>query len=185
MFTGINPVPDTSSPKKEENAVDMLTACHQRIRHFTALAKKIAECENTSPDQICDAAADVHRYFTLALPLHEADETLSVEPRLQNAVSGSEEARAAKEMLRQHLEINAVLRQLLPLWDALCREPEKSKEFSSRLLSLTAEFETLWASHLKLEEEAVFPAINRLSQSERDDIVREIRDRRRTQENAA
>ncbi len=185
MFTGINLRPNTSHTKIEENAIDMLVSCHERIRRFTALARKIAECSEASPDQICDAAADVHRYFTVALPLHEADETLSVEPRLQAAAPGSEEALAAQEMLRQHTRINAVLRQLLPLWDALCREPEKSSEFSPRLLQLTSEFEALWAVHLKLEEETVFPAIRQLDDSEKDEILREMRERRRFQENAA
>src|SRR5512146_1529878 len=185
MFTGINLRPADSPTKSEENAVDMLLSCHERIRRFTALARKIAECKEASPEQICDAAADVHRYFTIALPLHEADETISIEPRLQASAPDSEAGHAAREMIRQHGAINAVLRQLLPLWDALCREPEKSPDFSPRLLALTSDFETLWASHLKLEEEFVFPAVDRLSPSEKTEILREMRERRRIQENAA
>ncbi len=185
MFAGINLRPADPRTKIEENAVDMLLSCHERIRRFTALARKIAECKEASADQLCDAAADVHRYFTVALPLHEADETLSIEPRLQAFAPDSEAGHAAREMIRQHGAINTVLRQLLPLWDALCREPEKSRDFSPRLLALTADFETLWAAHLRLEEEYVFPAIDRLSPAERAEILREMRERRHIQENAA
>lgn len=186
MFTGINfESISASTRRKEETAVEMLLACHERIRHFTALARKIAECTNAPADQICDAAADVHRYFTVALPLHDADETSSIAPRLGAAAPDSEEAQASEEMIRQHQAIHAVLRQLLPLWDALCREPEELPEFSPRMLALTSELEDLWAAHLRLEEEAVFPAISRLSADEKEDIVKEMRDRRRAEENAA
>ncbi len=185
MFTGINLHPANFHTEIEETAVDMLLGCHEKIRRFTALARKIAECKDASPEQVCDAAADVHRYFTVALPLHEADETLSIEPRLQSAAPDREAGHAAREMLRQHRLINEVLRQLLPLWDALCREPEKSQDFSPRLLTLTSQFEALWSSHLKLEEEHVFPAIHRLTLEERAEIVREMRERRHAQDNAA
>ncbi len=143
------------------------------------MAKKIAEAEDVPADQICDAAADVHRYFTVAFPLHEADETLSVEPRL-NYEPGTELAYASQEMLRQHREINTLLRQLIPLWDALCREPEELPEFSATLRALSVRFEALWFSHLKLEEETVIPAVGRLHAEKRAEILKEMRERRRT-----
>lgn len=183
MYTGIN-LHSSAPTHKEESAIDMLLACHQRIRHFVTVATKIAEAEDVPCDQICDAAADVHRYFTVAFPLHEADETLSVEPRL-NYEPGTELARASQEMLRQHNEINTLLRQLLPLWDALCREPEELPEFSATLRGLSARFEALWFSHLRLEEEIVIPAIYQLTAESREQILTEMRERRHPEENVA
>jgi hemerythrin-like domain-containing protein len=185
MFTGIN-LPSISVSKSiEPTPLDLLLACHERIRHFSAVARRIAESANAPLDQIADAAADVHRYFTVALPLHEADETVSVEPRLSAAVPGCAAALASEQMLVQHKEINMLLRQLLALWDALCREPEELPAFSPRLLELSAQFEKLWDAHLKLEEETVFPAINQLSAPDQDEILREMRERRQGQEYAA
>lgn len=142
------------------------------------MARRIAENPDAPFDQVADAAEAVYRYFHVALPLHEADENISVDPRL-HASAPPELAQASEEMVRQHRGINALLQQLLPLWDALCREPEKIRGFAPRLRQLSTEFEKLWDVHLKLEEEVVFPAIDRcLHKSEIDAILREMRERR-------
>jgi hypothetical protein len=185
MFTGIHFPSPLASKATEPTPVGFLLACHERIRHFAALARRIAESSKAPLDQIADAAADVHRYFTVAFPLHEADETGSVEPRLSAALPGSAAALASEQMLRQHREINMLLRQLVPLWDALCREPEELPAFSPRLLELSVQFERLWNVHLKLEEETIFPAISKLSALDQDDILREMRQRRQGHEHEA
>jgi len=180
MFTGINLRSIPAAKAREETATENLIACHQRIRHFTAIARRIAESNDAPPEQVADAAADLHRYFYVALPLHEADENVSIDPRIEAAVPGTEAAQASKEMVRQHLDIRAVLNSLLPLWDALCREPEKLSSFSPRLLVLSNRLEKLWDAHLKLEEEIVFPAMEKyLSAQEKEEILREMRERRR------
>ncbi len=183
MYTGIN-LHSSAPTRKEESAAAMLLACHERIRHFVSVARKIAEAEDVPCDQICDAAADIHRYFTIAFPLHEADETLSVEPRLA-LEAGSDIARATTEMLRQHKELNVILHQLLPLWDALCRKPEELPDFAERLRTLSRRFEALWTSHLKLEEESVIPALHQLSAEAREQILEEMQERRRARHSAA
>ncbi len=176
MLTGIRT--NTSVVPGEETPTDLLLGCHQRIRHFSAISRRIAEETSAPLDQIADAAEAVYRYFHVALPLHEADENVSIDPRLQ-ACAPPELARASEEMVRQHRGINELLQQLLPLWDALCREPEKLAGFAPRLHQLSVEFENLWATHLKLEEEVVFPAIERcLPKSEVNAILREMRERR-------
>ena len=68
-----------------EDAVDLLLSCHYRIRHFTALAARLAEATAAPPDQIEQTAASVARYFRIALPLHKADEDGSIYPRLCQA----------------------------------------------------------------------------------------------------
>jgi hypothetical protein len=177
MFPGIRTSP--AAVPKEETPQELLLSCHQRIRHFSALSRRIAETPDAPLEQVADAAEAVHRYFSVALPLHEADENASIDPRLHVAAP-REIAEASEEMVRQHREINVLLRQLLPLWDALCREPEKLAEFAPRLHKLSSEFEERWEAHLKLEEEVVFPAIERcLPRSEVDAILREMKERRR------
>src|SRR4051812_30710357 len=58
-----------------------LLDCHSRIRRFSTLAIRLAEAD-APPNEIAETAAAVHRYFTVALPLHAADEDLSIAPRL-------------------------------------------------------------------------------------------------------
>ena len=54
------------------DAVALLLECHGRIRAFLAMARRVGE------------AIQVHRYFTLALPLHARDEEESSLPRLRD-----------------------------------------------------------------------------------------------------
>lgn len=175
MLTGIRTPNMMFAEKKDETPLDLLLGCHERIRHFTAVARRMAENPSAPPEQVSDAAEAVYRYFHVALPLHEADENISLDPRLH---ASGEAVHASEEMVRQHTEINRVLRQLLPLWDALCREPEKLPGFTSRLLELITELEQLWEVHLRLEEETVFPAIKNLPPGDVAAILYEMKERR-------
>ena len=38
-----------SAPAVERDAVDMLLACHQRIRNFTGIAARLAEAAGAAP----------------------------------------------------------------------------------------------------------------------------------------
>src|SRR3974377_561604 len=80
MLNQITPPRPSNQPP--EDALDLLLGCHQRIRHFTATAKNLAHAQGATHDEIRMAAAGVHRYYSVSLPLHEADEEDSVRPRL-------------------------------------------------------------------------------------------------------
>src|SRR6185503_9035331 len=74
-------------PKRSgDELTGSLLDCHERIRRFTALALELGRVAPPGApealEQIREAAAGVPRYFTVALPLHSADEEQSVEPRL-------------------------------------------------------------------------------------------------------
>ena len=58
----------------EEDAVGLLVACHARIRSFTATALRLSQAVGAEPSEVADVAGAVHRYFTVALPLHVEDE---------------------------------------------------------------------------------------------------------------
>ena len=70
MLNQITPVRPANEPP--EDAVDLLIGCHQRIRHFTAVAVKLAHAQGATADEIRQAAAGVQRYYSVSLPLHEA-----------------------------------------------------------------------------------------------------------------
>jgi iron-sulfur cluster repair protein YtfE (RIC family) len=159
---------------------ELLLACHQRIRHFSGVAVKLAHAHGVAENEIVQAAAGLHRYFSVSLPLHEADENLSLHPRLRRAVPPEELAGpAADAMLDQHQAIDELVERLIPLWILLKSGPEKLPEASAELCALSARLNELFQAHLKLEEETIFPAIDKyLSPEDQGAIVREMQERR-------
>jgi hypothetical protein len=67
-----------SSVAETGDVVDLLLACHERIRFFIDLAIRIADTTDASNEEIREAAARVVRYFSESLPLHVADEEESI-----------------------------------------------------------------------------------------------------------
>ncbi|MGH9467199.1 MAG: hemerythrin domain-containing protein [Terriglobales bacterium] len=158
----------------DSDAVDLLLGCHQRIRHFTALARRLAA--PTAPqEQIGPAAQAVYHYYAQALPLHEADENQSVYPRLRAAAPPRALAEANQAMVDQHVSIDRIIARLLPQWERLQADPH--------LAAATAEdahrLEEAWQEHLELEERLIFPALRAyLSAEDRSAIRREMSERR-------
>ena len=173
-----------TAPKSPESkdAAELLLACHQRIRHFSGVAIKLAHGHGATEPEIARAADSLHRYFTVALPLHEADENLSLHPRLRRAVPASELAGpAADAMLDQHMAIDELVERLVPLWVLLRSAPGRLPELSAEMCALSKRLSEIFEAHLKLEEETIFPAMSvYLSESELQDILREMQERRKT-----
>jgi hemerythrin-like domain-containing protein len=155
-------------PKSEE-LVDLLLACHSRIRSFLDLAIAVGERTDAPEDEAVDAVARVRRYFADALPLHVADEEESVLPRLYGRSAALDAA--LDRMCVEHDEHLPPLRRLLALCDGNARV-----ELGRAALALRAVLEP----HLREEESVVFGAIRELlSAEERRAIVEELRARRR------
>lgn len=141
---------------RSEDAASMLLGCHQRIRHFTQVALRLAENPSDAPSERTSAAHAVLRYYTEALPLHEADENESLHPRLQAVLPKGVLAEANNTMVEQHAEIDALVATLIPAWRNLERNPAQQ---DASLLPQTQRLQELWTSHLRLEEEQVIPAM--------------------------
>lgn len=157
------------------DAVDLLLGCHQRIRHFTAMARRLA-APGAPPDQIPAAAAAVYRYYSEALPLHEADENESVYPRLRDSDPSATLAQANQAMVEQHRVIDQIIATLLPQWGQLVQRPARAPETASAAEQL----EHAWAEHLELEERLIFPALRQhLNPKDRADIRAEMAGRRK------
>lgn len=71
-------------PPSFENPLEMLHACHDKVRHFAQLSLRIADHvkQHGADQQAQDAAKAVMRYFDLAAPLHHADEDEDLYPAL-------------------------------------------------------------------------------------------------------
>jgi hypothetical protein len=128
------------------DAIDDFLACHTRIRRFLTLAARLAE----HPDP--EAAAAVHRYFTVALPLHAEDEDLSLAPRLSGASREIDDTLALMSI--EHRKIDLLLAELVPRWSQPTTPP--------LLAAGAAQLAALFAPHLDREERILFPAARRL-----------------------
>ena len=176
MVTQIIPRPSQQLP---EDAVDLLIGCHQRIRHFTGVATKLAHAQGATADEIRQAAAGVYRYYSVSLSLHEADEEDTVRPRL-DPVSDDRVRHALLAMADQHLAIDELIERLLPLLLLLEHNPDRQSQVGGEMCSLTKALDEIFRAHLQLEEEVIFPAIRAvLSESVRAAMLAEMQQRRK------
>lgn len=167
------------SNRPPEDALELLIGCHQRIRHFTATAVKLAHAQGTEPQEIRQAAAGVYRYYSVSLPLHEADEEDTLRPRL-DAVADERVRHALVAMHDQHQAIDELIERLLPLLLLVERNPGALPEAGGEMCSITEALEEVFGAHLQLEEDAIFPAIREvLPESVRAEVLAEMQQRRR------
>lgn len=170
------PRPSNQPP---EDALGLLIGCHQRIRHFTATAVKLAHAQGTEPQEIRQAAAGVYRYYSVSLPLHEADEEDTLRPRL-DAVADQRVRHALIAMHDQHQAIDELIERLLPLLLLVERNPSALPEVGGEMCLITKALEEVFGAHLQLEEDAIFPAIREvLPESVRAEVLAEMQQRRR------
>jgi hemerythrin-like domain-containing protein len=161
-------------------AVDLLLECHQRIRSFVSLAKRLARAGDLGPEEIAEAAGSVRRYFQEALPLHAADEEESVAPLLAGRDPALDGALAV--MRREHGEHAGVVGRVAALCAELARTPARHAALAPLLGAAAAELERHFAFHLALEEETLFPALKRVLDAAADArLAAEMRARRRKQ----
>ena len=168
----------TSLGKKAQRPPDLLElllACHERIRRFMALARTIALRRDVPDAQLIEACGDVERYFARALQLHVADEEESILPRLRGLEP--ELDRALTVMHVQHESHAAPLAGLLGALGAVAAAPEAAAP-RAHLAAIATELEQAFAEHLALEESQIFPRLARLERGVQDQIRRELRARR-------
>jgi len=163
------------------SAVGMLLECHARTRHFMQLSRTLAGAQDVPDPEIADAASAIYRYFSQSLPLHEADETEILFPRLCAALPHGLVREAAETMVEQHKAINELTGEFLPLCASLNRDPERLPLVARRLDHVTAALDKIFAAHLQLEETVVFPFLDALlSSAQMEEMLFEMNLRRRT-----
>lgn len=156
----------------------LLTDCHQRIRTFSQMAVGLSTAVDVPADQVSAAANRVHRYFSLALPLHEQDEESSLRPRLLALSPDPVLTAALDAMVTEHRTLHGLLELLSPAWGVLVSTPEALPSLSPTLIDPTRELHALFAAHLTREETVIFPRIDALPAEDREAIRTEMRDRR-------
>ena len=159
------------------DAVDLRLECHGRIRAFLALARRLGEASDESAEAVSDAALQVHRYFTLALPLHARDEEESILPRLRGRDPWVDLQLDA--MVREHREHERPLGRLVEACAGIGADPGRRPGLAGSVLQASAELDRHFLHHLAREEEVIFPAVRRFLDASTDaSIVKEIRLRR-------
>ncbi len=176
MLNQISPAPNK---KAENTAVELLIGCHHRIKHFTSVATKLAHAQGATSQEIQGAAESVYRYYSVSLPLHEVDEEDSLRPRLDK-VADERVHHALAAMHDQHLAIDDLLERLLPLLHMVSNNPALIAEAGAEMCSITKALSEMFAAHLQMEEEVIFPAIeSSLTESDRSELLTEMRGRRK------
>ena len=162
-----------------EDALDLLMGCHERIRHFTATANKLAHAPSASAFEVRQAAAGVYRYYSVSLPLHEADEEDTLRPRLDKVADASV-SHALAAMHDQHLAIDELIERLLPLLQLVERNPAALQETGGEMCAITKALDEVFGAHLQLEEQVIFPVIREvLSEQVRGEMLAEMKGRRK------
>ena len=162
---------------RSEDVPDVLVDCHQRMRQFTALAAELAAKSSVPPDEVREVAARIHRYFTVALPLHEEDEERSLFPRLLARVP--ELAPHIAALREDHTAHAERVGALLAVCGELQSAPERADALREALARAAEALGETWSVHLTREERDVFPAVRTgLSAEERAAIRQEMKERR-------
>jgi len=144
------------------------------------MAVRLADSPTAPAKEIRADTEAVVRYFTIALPVHEADEDKSIFTRLhKTAPAGDIVAKSVETMVSQHRAIDELLQSIIPLWQAVQSQPMELSELAPELKRLTNRLRLHMAAHLAMEEDVIFPALEKLlSAGERQAIEMEMHARR-------
>jgi hemerythrin superfamily protein len=158
----------------EERPLELLYACHDKVRHFSALIGKLAPhvAAQGADQEAQEAAANALRYFEQALPLHHADEEEDVFPALRS-LRDSELNAAIEAAHNEHLVLDR-------LWQSL-RDWLKqiaSGQTPAQPPYLLPQFVRDYPAHATHEENEVFVGLERLPEDEVKRIGRRMRERR-------
>jgi iron-sulfur cluster repair protein YtfE (RIC family) len=161
----------------------LLSDCHRRIEMFLGTLIKVGGyIENPLADDARTALGSSLRYFQEAAPKHTADEEQSVFPRLrQSQDSDVAAALATLDALEAdhrrahslHAVVNALGKQCL-------EEGRLSPPQAARFREAVAELASIYKSHIRVEDDLIFPLAGRLlSSADKQVIATEMSARRR------
>jgi len=101
-----------------DSPIEMLTACHQKVRHFARLSSQLAaRLDNMGADAMAqETARNILRYFDMAGPLHHHDEEDDLFPALRETAQSSGDTPAIRALCRAIDEVQAEHAVLDGLW---------------------------------------------------------------------
>jgi hemerythrin-like domain-containing protein len=146
-----------------EAPFDILEACHERVERMLVLLQRLCQhVQDTGCDeQARQAARDVMRYFDMAAPLHHQDEELHVFPAVRCGLYPGA-AEAVHRLLAQHRQMEigwAGMREVLLTLIAF--DAQEGGTFNGLRSAEVDAFVQAYRSHIRLEEDLVYPAAQR------------------------
>lgn len=138
-----------------DDPIELLLACHEKVRHFSALVPRLRDHLQQTPQEVDaqarDAAKAILRYFSIAAPLHHEDEEADLFPALKQTARGAEVHLAMAELQAEHGQLAQLWQSLTPWLQAIsqgqpCDVPDGVDEFAMRQ-----------AAHAAREEAQVYP----------------------------
>jgi hemerythrin-like domain-containing protein len=157
------------------DVVELLLECHERIRRFLAMARALTAAVGVPADEVRDVASQVRRYFAESLPMHIADEDEEIAPRLANHDAA---AAALVLMTSEHATHEPLVAALIAVCERLIADPRQVAAVASELTGIVDRLERDFAPHLAREEQVIFPALARLPERVRAEILDAMRKRR-------
>ena len=158
------------------DVIDALVDCHLRMRQCTRRAAELDSQPEPGPETTREVAAKIHRYFTVALPLHEEDEEGSLFPRLLERMPQLRQRLAA--FRRDHEALNDGVAGIVAASLEVKSGPGDAAAVG-RLASAARALEDVWQSHLSAEEGELFPAARQALSAEDRAAIRQEMDARR------
>ncbi len=159
MTTSAVPFPPPAGPPPSgfDEPLDILHACHDRVRRSLALLREIGERVATGRVDVGvhGAAADVLHYFDRAAPLHHEDEEQHIFPCVLAHTSDAAVRAAVMRLQEDHLTMEALWVRLRVPLAALANGRDEAYDASQR--AAAARFCALYGRHAKCEDEVVFP----------------------------
>lgn len=141
-----------------EDPIELLLACHDKVRRFAGLALRLREHLGANgPDKSAqEAAQSILRYFNIAAPLHHDDEELDLFPALRQL---------AIDRLNQDLaQLEAEHAELAALWQSLQAWLQATVTGQPHTAPDTlAAFAQRYPAHAQREEELLYPYAKRLT----------------------
>jgi hemerythrin-like domain-containing protein len=177
------PVQIGSTTHSFSDPTGLLSDCHRRIEMFLASLERVGTLlDKPLQAETRDALEGALRYFRDAAPKHTADEEDSLFPRLRE-LSGPE-IKAALEQLdpleHDHERANALHLEVDNLGRCCLEQGSLPRKDVNRFRDLVSQLASIYAQHIRIEDEVVFPVAGRvLSSSEKSAIAAEMAHRRR------
>ena len=163
-----------------DDPIGMLRDCHRRIEQFLHILWVVVERASgrTLSDEEASAAEAALQYFRVGGRRHTADEEESLFPRLR-ADSSVENLVELKGLESDHTEADALHASVESLYLSWIAHGSLEVDERQRLFDQTGRLKDLYADHIEIEENHVFPrAAQRLDPETIVLIGKEFRARR-------
>ncbi len=169
-MAGMRPTP---VQPRIEDPVEMLLACHDKVRHFSRLLHKLVAhvASQGADEQARNAALAVRRYFDVAAPLHHQDEDLDLYPALKQ-LGDPLLSEACRRLSQEHGPQHA-LWQTVSAWLQTVASGEANPPPAAVLL-----FADDAMRHADEEERLLYPQARRLSATDLAHIAQAMSARR-------